>query len=135
MAIQPVFEHEDQWEEFLDRTDPHRQVEKKFQAYTWSFGRDEDDEGFTRECVILEVPARPDTEPRHVKAKLTPGRLKLEIHGEAVIEDDFADQRWLDTEASYWELETKTDKAGERVKGIRYLLYLRADCPKYITGA
>lgn len=135
MAIQPEFENEDEWEEFLDRTDPRKRVQKQFKGYTWSFGRDEDDEGFTRECVILEVPATRDTEPRHVKAKLTPSCLKLEVHGKEVINDVFTDHRWLDVEASYWELEAKTDKAGERTKGIRYLLYLREDCPKYITGA
>mmetsp|Transcript_112582 Transcript_112582/g.220688 ORF Transcript_112582/g.220688 Transcript_112582/m.220688 type:complete len:275 (-) Transcript_112582:133-957(-) len=134
MAIQPCFEHEDEWEEFLKRSDPRARVEKAGRGYTWSFGRDEDDEGFTRECVILEVPAQADTEPRHVKAKLTPSSLKLELHGKDVINDNFTDSRWLDKEASYWELETKT-KDGERVKNIRYLLYLRSDCPKYITGA
>lgn len=135
MAIQPEFEHEDEWEEFLERTDPRNRVQKQFQSYSWSFGRDEDDEGFTRECVILEVLATAETEPRHVKVKLTPSHLKLELHGKEVINDDFTDSRWVDTEASYWELEAKRDKAGERTKGIRYLLYLREDCPKYITGA
>mmetsp|Transcript_155389 Transcript_155389/g.496830 ORF Transcript_155389/g.496830 Transcript_155389/m.496830 type:complete len:275 (-) Transcript_155389:68-892(-) len=135
MAIQPEFEHEDKWEEFLEKTDPRKRVEKKFQGYTWSFGRDEDDEGFTRECVILEAPTAQETEPRHIKAKLTPSHLKLEVNGKVVIDDDFCDCRWLDVEASYWELETKTEKAGERTKSLRYLLYVRSDCPKYITGA
>jgi len=70
-----------------------------------------------------------------VKAKLTPSQLTLAVNGKEVINDKFVDSRWLDVEASYWELETKTSKAGERLKGIRYLLYLRADCPKNITGA
>mmetsp|Transcript_20477 Transcript_20477/g.57953 ORF Transcript_20477/g.57953 Transcript_20477/m.57953 type:complete len:274 (+) Transcript_20477:85-906(+) len=135
MAIQAEFEHEDDWEEFLERTDPRKRVQKKFKGYTWSFGRDEDDEGFTRECVIIEVPAQESTEPRHVKVKLTPSHLTLELHGKEVINDSFTDARWLDVEASYWELETKKNSAGERTKGIRYLLYLRSDCPKYITGA
>ncbi|OLQ09846.1 Pentatricopeptide repeat-containing protein, chloroplastic [Symbiodinium microadriaticum] len=59
--------------------------------------------------------------------------LKLTVHGEDVINDDFSDERWLSVEDSYWELETKTNKAGERMKNIRYLLYLRNDCTKYIT--
>ncbi|CAE6951987.1 unnamed protein product [Symbiodinium natans] len=133
MAIQPEFEYEDEWEAFLDKTDPRKRLEKKFQNYTWSFGVDEDDEGFTRDCVQLEVPTRRETEPRHVQAKLTSRHLKLTVHGEDVIDDDFSDERWLSVEDSYWELETKTNKAGERIKSIRYLLYLRNDCTKYIT--
>mmetsp|Transcript_41182 Transcript_41182/g.106550 ORF Transcript_41182/g.106550 Transcript_41182/m.106550 type:complete len:276 (-) Transcript_41182:18-845(-) len=135
MAIQPEFEQEDQWEEFLDKTDPRKRVTKEFSNYSWSFGRDEDDEGFTRDCVIMEVAASKDTEPRQVKAKLTPSHLTLEIAGKEIINDDFVDSRWLDVEDSYWELETKTNKAGERVKNIRYIMYLRSDCPKYITGS
>jgi len=134
MAIKPEFEQEDEWEEFLERTDPRKRVRKQFQDYTWSFGRDEDDEGFTRDVVILEVPVRRDTEPRNVSAKLTPSRLTLTVHSKEVISDRFCDDRWLCPEESYWELETTTDRAGERKKGIRYLLYLRSDCPKYITG-
>lgn len=135
MAIQPEFEHEDAWEEFLGKTDPRKRVEKKFKGYTWSFGLDEDDDGFTRDCVILEVPVERETEPRHVKTKLTPSLLKLEINSNVVVDDKFCDSRWLDVEASHWELEAKTDKSGERRKNLRYLLYVRSDCPKYITGA
>jgi len=135
MAIQPEFEQEDDWEAFLEKTDPRKRVEKSFQKYTWSFGRDEDDEGFTRDCVILIVPVPRETEPRNVSAKLTPSRLTLSVHKEELINDSFCDSRWLCLEDSYWELETTTDKAGERKKIIRYYLLLRSDCPKYITGA
>lgn len=135
MAIQPEFDHEDEWESFLERTDPTKRVKKDFAGYSWSFGRDEDDEGFTRECVILEVSVKRETEPRNVDAKLTPKHLTLKVHGKDVINDDFVDDRWLSPEDSYWELEAKTDKAGERIKSIRYLLYLRSDCPKYVTGS
>eukprot|EP00933_Yihiella_yeosuensis_P072890 TRINITY_DN8143_c0_g1_i2.p1 TRINITY_DN8143_c0_g1~~TRINITY_DN8143_c0_g1_i2.p1 ORF type:complete len:291 (-),score=76.59 TRINITY_DN8143_c0_g1_i2:123-944(-) len=134
MAIHPEFEHEDAWEEFLEKTDPRKRVEKNFKNYSWSFGRDEDDEGFTRDCVILEVVVDRETEPRQVKAKLTSKHLTLSVSGKEVINDSFTEDRWLSVEDSYWELETKSNKAGERVKSIRYLLYLRNDCPKYITG-
>lgn len=133
MAIQPEFEQEDAWEAFLEKTDPRKRVHKKFQKYTWSFGIDEDDEGFTRDCVILEVATSRETEPRHVQAKLTSKHLRLSLNGDVVIDDDLSDERWLSVEDSYWELETKTNKAGERIKNIRYLLYLRNDCTKYIT--
>ncbi|CAJ1351173.1 unnamed protein product [Effrenium voratum] len=133
MAIQPEFEQEDEWEAFLEKSDPRKRVQKKFQNYSWSFGIDEDDDGFTRDCVILEVAAQRDTEPRHVQVKLSSKHLRLSLHGDVLIDDDFSDERWLSVEDSYWELETKTNKAGERIKNIRYLLYLRADCTKYIT--
>lgn len=135
MAIKPEFEQEDEWESFLEKTDPRKRTEKSFQKYSWSFGRDEDDEGFTRECVILIVPVKRETEPRHVKVKLTPSRLTLSVQQQEIINDIFCDDRWLSLEDSYWELETTTDKAGERIKNIKYFLFLRADCPKYITGA
>eukprot|EP00930_Biecheleria_cincta_P085335 TRINITY_DN74729_c0_g1_i1.p1 TRINITY_DN74729_c0_g1~~TRINITY_DN74729_c0_g1_i1.p1 ORF type:complete len:274 (-),score=70.53 TRINITY_DN74729_c0_g1_i1:30-851(-) len=134
MAIQPEFEKEDEWEEFLDKADPRKRVQKNFQHYSWSFGIDEDDEGFTRDCVILEIPAQRETEPRQVSAKLSSKRLVLSLHGKEVINDAFTDDRWLSVEDSYWELETKTNKAGERQKQIRYLLYTRSDCTKYITS-
>ena len=87
--------------------------------------------------------------------------LRLSLHGDPVIDDDFSDERWLSVEDSYWknnnlfrlfqgiaalnhvvveyvmtiehlkrlsvaqdsywELETKTNKAGERIKNIRCL--------------
>ncbi|CAE8719600.1 unnamed protein product [Polarella glacialis] len=134
MAIQPEFEHEDAWEKFLDKTDPRKRVQKECKNYSWSFGIDEDDEGFMRDCVILEVAVQKEVEPRQVIAKLTSKRLTLSVSGKEVINDSFSDERWLNVEDSYWELETKTNKAGERIKNIRYLLYLRSDCPKYITG-
>lgn len=135
MAIQPEFEQEDEWEEFLERTDPRKRLERKFQKYSWTFGRDEDDEGFTRDCVILTVPVQRDTEPRQVYAKLTPSLLKLMVHQQEIINDSFCDNTWLSVEDSHWALETFTDKAGERQKLIKYYLMLRSDCPKYITGA
>lgn len=134
MAIQPEFEFEDEWEAFLERTDPHNKKQRAGKGYVWSFGTNDDDEGYTRDCVMLEVPVKKDTEPRHVKAKLTPSHLKLDVLGEALIDDDFVDVQWLSIEDSYWELETKKDKRGDRCKNIRYNLYLRSDCPKYITG-
>jgi len=135
MAIKPEFEHEDEWEAFLSKTDATKRVQKSCKNYTWSFGRDEDDEGFTRECVVLEVSCSRDLDPKSVKAKLTPSHLTLTVQGKEIINDDFTDDRWLDVQDSYWELEAKADKAGERIKNLRYLLYLRTDCPKYITGA
>jgi hypothetical protein len=135
MAIRPEFEHEDAWDDFLAKTDPRKRVEKVFKSYTWSFGRDEDDEGFTRECVILEVACSHETETKQVQAKLTPKHLKLSVQGKEVIDDDFTDETWLDVQDSYWELEGKKDKAGQKIKNLRYLLYVRSDCPKYITGA
>lgn len=135
MAIKPEFENEDEWEKFLEKTDSRKRVVKNFQNYSWSFGRDEDDEGFMKECVILEVPVKREVEPRQVIAKLTPSKLTLTVQGREVIGDSFVDDRWLCTDESYWELETKTDRVGERTKNIRYLLYLRSDCPKYITGS
>ncbi|CAE7829518.1 unnamed protein product [Symbiodinium microadriaticum] len=98
MAIKPEFEYEDEWEAFLEKTDPRKRLEKRFQNYTWSFGVDEDDDGFTRDCVQLEVPTVRETEPRHVQAKLTSRHLKLTVHGEDVINDDFSDERWLSVE-------------------------------------
>jgi len=135
MAIKPEFEQEDAWEEFLDKTDPNKKVQKSFQKYTWSFGRDEDDDGLFRECVVLEVKCSRETETRQVTAKLTPKHLTLTVQGEEIINDDFTDHRWLDVQDSYWELEAKTDKAGERIKNLRYLLYLRSDYPSYVTRA
>lgn len=134
MAIQPEFEQEDEWEAFLEKTDPRKRVEKSFQNYTWSFGRDEDDEGFMRECVILVVPVKRETEPRNVNAKLTPSKLILTVQQQEIINDSFCDDRWLSLEDSYWELEATSNKAGERIKNIRYYMFLRSDCPKYITG-
>merc|ERR1712136_249085 len=86
MAIKPQFEEEDEWEQFLARTNPTKKVLREFPTYSWTFGLDEDD-------------------------------------------------RWLSLEESYWELETKTNSAGERQRNIKYNLFLRVDCPKYITGA
>lgn len=134
MAIKPEFEHEDEWEEFLDKTDAKKRKEHKFKTYSWTFGNDEDDEGFMRECVILEIPVERDTEPRKLKAKLTPSKLNITLAGKPLLDEEFEDPLWLNVEDSYWEMETKTDKVGCRTKQVRYLLYLRADCPKYITG-
>jgi len=135
MAIRPEFEHEDAWDQFLEKSDPTKRTKNEFDRYSWSFGRDEDDDGFTRDCVILEIGTNSQTEPRHVTAKLTPKHLSLKVNGEQVLDEDFADDKWLSVDDSYWELETKTGKAGNRLKHIRYLLYVRSDCPKYITGA
>lgn len=135
MAIKAPFEQEDAWEEFLERTNPNKKVQKACEAYAWTYGRDEDDEGMTRECVILEVPVKRETEPRNVEAKLTSRHLTLRVHKEEVINDDFCNDRWLSVEDSYWEFELKTDKkSGQRRKNIRYLLYMRADCPQYLSG-
>lgn len=134
MALKPTFDEEDKWQEFLEKTDAKKKVAKDFKDYSWTFGRDEDDEGFTRECVILEVPVDREVEPRQIQAKLTPSKLLLTVKGKEIINDTFVDERWLSVQDSYWELDTNTDKSGERRKGIRYLLYLRTDYPKYITG-
>jgi len=135
MAIKPTFEKEDEWEDFLDKTNPTKRLHRHFKGYSWSFGRDEDDEGFTRDCVILEVTIPRDTEPRQVKAKLTTSHLTLTVQQQELINEDFADTRWLGLDDSYWELATETDKAGVRKKLLKYYLYVRQDCPKYITGA
>jgi hypothetical protein len=87
-----------------------------------------------RETVVLLVPVDLATEPRHVKAKLTSSKLLLQVFDEEIINDSFVDERWLSVGDSYWELETKSEN-GSRQKFLRYLLYLRSDCPKYITGA
>lgn len=134
MAIKVEFEQEDAWESFLDKTNPNKKVHRDCGAYSWTYGLDEDDEGMSRECVILEVPVKRETEPKNVEAKLGPRHLTLKVHKEEVINDDFCNDRWLCVGDSYWELELKTDKSGERKKNIRYLLYLRDDCPKYLSG-
>jgi len=135
MAIKPQFEEEDEWEQFLARTNPTKKVLREFPTYSWTFGLDEDDEGYTRDCVTLDVPVPRETEPRQVAVTLKPSHLTLSVKGKELINDNFVDDRWLSLEESYWELETKTNSAGERQRNIKYNLFLRVDCPKYITGA
>lgn len=134
MAIKPQFEQEDEWESFLDKTDSRARVENSHGKYSWSFGHDDDD-GLMRECVILQVPVQLDTVARQVTAKLTPSKLMLQVQGEIVIDDNFTDDRWMSKDDSYWELETISNNTGGRMKRLRYVLYVRSDCPKYITGA
>lgn len=134
MSIKPEFEHEDEWEDFLHKTDVRNKVKKEFRNYSWTFGKDEDDDGFMRECVILEIGVDRETEPRHVAAKLTSSSLMLKVRNQQIISDRFMDTGWLNVEDSYWELETKTDKTGERKRNIRYILCVRTDFPKYISS-
>eukprot|EP00928_Gymnodinium_smaydae_P030359 TRINITY_DN22608_c0_g1_i1.p2 TRINITY_DN22608_c0_g1~~TRINITY_DN22608_c0_g1_i1.p2 ORF type:complete len:283 (+),score=93.33 TRINITY_DN22608_c0_g1_i1:350-1198(+) len=135
MALRPTFACEDKWEEFLEKTDPKKCTRHVCGRYSWKAGRAEDDEGFMRECVDLEVPVALDVEPKQIRAKLKPGTLELSVAGQEVINDSFADSGWLSVEDSYWELETRKAAGGERRKFMRYFLYLRADCDKYITDA
>ncbi|CAK9004672.1 unnamed protein product [Durusdinium trenchii] len=113
----------DAWEAFLEKTDPRKRVEKKFEKYTWSFGIDEDDEGFTRDCVILEVAATRETEPRHVQAKLTSKHLRLTLHGDLIIDDDFSDERWLSVEEGTligsWRPRPTSLEKGSKTSGLR----------------
>eukprot|EP00929_Paragymnodinium_shiwhaense_P040486 TRINITY_DN21139_c0_g1_i1.p1 TRINITY_DN21139_c0_g1~~TRINITY_DN21139_c0_g1_i1.p1 ORF type:complete len:295 (+),score=101.05 TRINITY_DN21139_c0_g1_i1:52-885(+) len=135
MAICPEFAQEDKWEAFLERTDATKSTSHEFLDYSWSYGQAEDDDGMMRECVTLRLPLRPDTEPRHIKAKLKPSSLDVTVQGEELFKDRFVDDKWLSTEDSYWEIETKTAEDGSRQRGLKYLLYLRHDYPKYLAGA
>eukprot|EP00927_Polykrikos_kofoidii_P056327 TRINITY_DN50474_c0_g1_i1.p1 TRINITY_DN50474_c0_g1~~TRINITY_DN50474_c0_g1_i1.p1 ORF type:complete len:286 (-),score=61.41 TRINITY_DN50474_c0_g1_i1:75-932(-) len=134
MAIKADFDCEDKFNAFLERTDAKKVVKNEVKDYSWTFGRDEDDEGFTREVVTLEVPVSRDTEPKHVKVKLTPSSLVLTVMGRDIINDRFTDHRWLCVEDSYWELGAKTSPSGEKLRNLKYLLFLRSDYPKYVSG-
>lgn len=130
MSIQPQFDQEDEWEAFLERIDQNKL--HRFRNYWWHSGRDEDDDGYLREAVFLEVPLRKDAEPKNIKAKLTMQKLHIAVHGETVLEEEFDDHTWLNANESYWELEVKTVKKVRR-KVLRYIIYVLGTSSKYIT--
>ncbi|CAJ1367811.1 unnamed protein product [Effrenium voratum] len=103
-----------------------------FGRYWWTYGRDKDDDGQLREAVFLEIPLRKDVEARQIRAHLSMRQLKLVVHGDTVLEEDFEDSKWLDVGESYWEIEVKEVKKVRR-KVLRYVLYVMTECPKYIT--
>lgn len=130
MSIQPQFDQEDEWEAFLERIDQSKL--HRFRNYWWHSGRDEDDDGYLREAVFLEVPLPKDAEPKNIKAKLTMQNIQIFVHGEPILDENFENHTWLNVNESYWELEVKTVKKVRR-KVLRYILYILGTCPKYIT--
>lgn len=128
--LAPEYEQEDEWREFLERTDTSKVHD--FGRYWWTYGRDEDEDGYLREAVFLEVPLRKDVEAKHLKVKLTTKRLQVLVQGQALLDEEFEDQKWLNVGESYWEIEVKEVKKVRR-KLLRYVLYILMDCPKYIT--
>lgn len=128
--LRPGIDQEDEWEEFLERTDTSKVHD--FGNYWWTYGRDEDDDGYLREAVFLEVPLRKDIEAKHIRANLTVKHLTITVDGEKILDNDFEDPKWLNVGESYWELEVKEVKKVRR-KVLRYVLYILMDCPKYIT--
>lgn len=129
-VLSPQYEQEDEWHEFLERTDMSKVHE--FGRYWWSYGRDEDDDGFLREAVFLEVPLRKDAEAKNIRASVTPKRLTITALGDTILDEEFADSKWLNVGESYWEIQVKEVKKVRR-KVLRYVLYILMDCPKYIT--
>jgi len=128
--LAPKYEQEDEWEEFCERTDMAKVHD--FGRYWWRYGRDEDDDGFLREAVFLEVPLRKDVEAKHIRAKLTSRNLTLTVNGEQLMNEDFEDPKWLNVSESFWEIEVKEVKKVRR-KVLRYVLYVIMGCPKYVT--
>eukprot|EP00445_Apocalathium_hangoei_P040509 CAMPEP_0203970454 /NCGR_PEP_ID=MMETSP0359-20131031/97974_1 /ASSEMBLY_ACC=CAM_ASM_000338 /TAXON_ID=268821 /ORGANISM="Scrippsiella Hangoei, Strain SHTV-5" /LENGTH=339 /DNA_ID=CAMNT_0050908409 /DNA_START=90 /DNA_END=1109 /DNA_ORIENTATION=- len=128
--LRPQYEQEEEWQEFCERTDTSKLHD--FGRYWWTYGRDEDDDGFLREAVFLEVPLRKDIEAKQIRANLTTKHLQITVHGESVIDEDFEDTKWLNVSESYWEIEVKEVKQVRR-KVLRYVLYILMECPKYIT--
>eukprot|EP00931_Biecheleriopsis_adriatica_P093309 TRINITY_DN67055_c0_g1_i1.p1 TRINITY_DN67055_c0_g1~~TRINITY_DN67055_c0_g1_i1.p1 ORF type:complete len:340 (+),score=102.36 TRINITY_DN67055_c0_g1_i1:101-1120(+) len=128
--LRPQYEQEDEWQEFLERTDTSKVHD--FGRYWWTYGRDEDDDGYLREAVFLEVPLRKDVEAKNIRAHLSTRHLKLIVHGETLLDEDFEDPKWLNVGESYWEIEVKEVKKVRR-KVLRYVLYILMECPKYIT--
>eukprot|EP00405_Crypthecodinium_cohnii_P016545 CAMPEP_0206457326 /NCGR_PEP_ID=MMETSP0324_2-20121206/22893_1 /ASSEMBLY_ACC=CAM_ASM_000836 /TAXON_ID=2866 /ORGANISM="Crypthecodinium cohnii, Strain Seligo" /LENGTH=335 /DNA_ID=CAMNT_0053928423 /DNA_START=16 /DNA_END=1020 /DNA_ORIENTATION=+ len=129
-VLRPQYSQEEEWEEFCERTDTSKVHD--FGRYWWTYGRDEDDDGFLREAVFLEIPVRKDVEARQVKADLSMRRLNIKVNGESILEEEFEDPKWLNVSESYWELEVKEVKKVRR-KVLRYVLYIMMECPKYIT--
>eukprot|EP00913_Durusdinium_trenchii_P031054 g29082.t1 len=132
--LRPQYDQEDEWNEFLEKTDTSKVHD--FGRYWWTYGRDKDDDGQLREAVFLEVPLRKDVEARQIRAHLSMRQLKLVVHGDTILEEDvirdFEDHKWLDVGESYWEIEVKEVKKVRR-KVLRYVLYVMTECPKYIT--
>ncbi|CAE8583033.1 unnamed protein product [Polarella glacialis] len=128
--LRPQYDQEDEWNEFLERTDTSKV--HNFGRYWWTYGRDEDDDGYLREAVFLEFPLRKDVEAKHIRAHLSTRHLKLLVQGETVLDEDFEDPKWLNVGESYWEIEVKEVRKVRR-KVLRYVLYILMDCPKYIT--
>lgn len=128
--LAPKFEQEDEWQEFVERTDTTKLHD--FGYYWWTYGRDEDEDGFLREAVFLEVPLKKEVEASQLRVKLTTRHLMIEAQGQKVIDHDFEDPKWLNVSESYWEIEVKEVKKVKR-KVLRYVLYILMGCPKYIT--
>merc|ERR1719343_915696 len=96
--LAPSYEQEEEWQEFCERTDMSKVHD--FGRYWWRYGRDEDDDGFLREAVFLEVPLRKDVEARSIRKHLT-----ISVQGETLLDEDFEDSKWLNVGESYWEIE------------------------------
>lgn len=128
--LSPQYDQEDEWQEFCERTDTSKVHD--FGRYWWRYGRDEDDDGYLREAVFLEVPLRKDAEAKNIRANLSMKKLNLTVAGDTIIDEDFEDAKWLNVGESYWEIEVKEVKKVRR-KVLRYVLYILMDCPKYIT--
>jgi len=129
-VLRPQYEQEEEWAEFCERTDTSKVHD--FGRYWWRYGRDEDDDGFLREAVFLEVPLRKDVVAKQVRANLTTRHLTIAVNGEPILDEDFEDPKWLNVGESYWEIEVKDVKKVRR-KVLRYVLYIIMECPKYIT--
>lgn len=128
--LSPQYDQEDEWQEFCERTDTTKVHD--FGRYWWRYGRDEDDDGFLREAVFLEVPLRKDSNAKDVRAHLTTKHLTIKVHGETLIDEHFEDCKWLNVSESYWEIDVKEVKQVRR-KVLRYTLYILMNCPKYIS--
>ncbi|CAK0846116.1 unnamed protein product, partial [Prorocentrum cordatum] len=128
--LRPRYDQEDEWEEFCERTDFAKVHD--FGRYWWRYGRDEDDDGYLREAVFLEVPIRKDAEAKTVRASLTTRQLTITVGGETLLDEEFEDPKWLNVGESFWEIEVKEVKHVRR-KVLRYTLYILMNCPKYIT--
>merc|ERR1712187_484395 len=85
--LAPKFEQEDAWQEFCERTDESKVHD--FGRYWWRYGRDEDEDGFLREGVFLEVPLRKDVEAKQIRAKLTSRHLLITVNAEKILDEDF----------------------------------------------
>merc|ERR1712217_610673 len=67
-----------------------------------------------------------------IRANLSTRHLKITVHGDTLIDEEFEDSKWLNVGESYWEIEVEEVKKVRR-KVLKYVLYIMMDCPKYIT--
>eukprot|EP00927_Polykrikos_kofoidii_P080272 TRINITY_DN77142_c0_g1_i1.p1 TRINITY_DN77142_c0_g1~~TRINITY_DN77142_c0_g1_i1.p1 ORF type:complete len:340 (+),score=63.21 TRINITY_DN77142_c0_g1_i1:61-1080(+) len=128
--LSPMCDQEDEWQEFCERTDSAKV--HNLGRYWWTYGRDEDEDGFLREAVFLEVALRKDVEAKHVRAKLTTRHLTITVNDEALLDEDFASSKWLNVDESFWEINVKEINCVKR-KVIRYALYVLVECPQCVT--